>query len=689
MESLLVPKLPDATLGSSRKLEVLMLLAAGAILWLLNHPYGGIWHDARIYTLSALHWLNPTPFAEDPWFQDKSADGLTLFIPLYGMVINLLGVSNGSIFIVLTGAAFWLAATYWLCTAWFERRVASFIYLALSAIPLTYCLGYYPGQPILVLSETFATARLLAIPFSIAGLVAATQGQLWLGLFLQLLGMMFHPLISVWGLLSIILLRLSDRIVLALVAFGAVLVAVLYLNPMDIPAFRIMDEEWQAVTKATAVIVFHEGWPKIAINDALWWFSTLLFAGLFGRAGIRRLYQVVGLVAALALLISLVTSYFLPMVFLLQAQLWRALWLAVLIGFVAAMDIGWVAIRAGTIGKGVASLLALTFLFRDSGGGLVLFLSYIVWSGASDKISRFLALKPLATSKIIWAMVAMAVTVCLPDIFMDIWIIAGMERTSALGLLDDYGSKALGISAYTVAPFLLWACLTCQVHNRRYIWGVAIVMNMLLLTTAMYWDRRSPTKEHIEARYRIGGNRDMFSGLVTPGQQVYWQGNALRVWFDLGTASYVSSEQAIGIVFSRKRMTDVRHRLERVLLRERLPQSDSDLHEMAVRYMNEYRQDNSNPLDLHLYERRISLSKAGLLSLCGDSSLDFVVDMMFFPGWPVARYDETVKNGSVSYYLYDCRRWRSVTREPYLEEKHGEPRQHSRYRNRSDRTGAG
>lgn len=654
MTSYIVPRLPDATPGNMQKLlDAWMLMAAGAALWLLNHPYGGIWHDARIYTLSALHWLNPAPFSEDPWFQDKAADGLTLFIHLYGMAIKLLGVSNGAIFIVLAGAGLWLGATYWLCTAWFERRAASFIFLALSAISLTYCLG----QPMLVLSEAFATARLLAIPFSIAGLVATTQGRFWLGIFLQLLGMLFHPLISVWGLMTIVLSRLSDRIVFALVALGAALVVVLYLNPMDIPAFRIMDAEWQAMVRGTAVIVFDEMWPKLAINDALWWFSALLFGGLFGQAGIRRLYQVVGLVAALALLVSLVTSYFLPVVFLLQAQLWRALWLAVVVGFVAAMDIGWVAVRAGTIGKGLAALLALTFLFRDWGGGLVLFLFYIVWSTASDKMSRFLVLKPLATAKMTWAMVAVAVAACLPDILMDIWIIAGMERTSALGLLDDYGNKALAIASYTVVPFLFWVCLTQQGMHRHFRRSMFISLCLILLTTGMYWDRRSSTRQQIEARYRVGGNHEMFSGLITPGRQVYWQGNALRVWFDLGTASYVSSEQAIGIVFSRKRMAEVRHRLERVLLMEQLPQSDGDLHEMAIKYMSEHGISNSAPLDLHTYERNSLLTKSGVQALCLDPELDFVIDQMLVPGWPVSRYSEEIRGRNVDHYLYDCKKF--------------------------------
>ncbi|MFY9329825.1 MAG: hypothetical protein WAO76_17695 [Georgfuchsia sp.] len=554
-----------------------------------------------------------------------------------------------------------MAATYWLSVAWFEWRVGSFIFLALAASLLTYCLG----EPMLVLSESFVTARLLAIPLSIAGLVAATQGRIRLAVALQLIGMMFHPLVSIWGLLAVILLRLPDRLLLMLVVLWAGLMTLLYMNPMDIPIFREMDHEWQEVVKATAAIVFHEHWSKLAINNALWWFSALLFGGLFGQAGLQRLYRVIALVAALALLVSLITSYFLPNIFFVQAQLWRALWLAVLIGFVAALDISWVAVRAGIIGKGIAALLALTFLFRDSGGGLFLFMSYIVWSAASDKISQFFALRPLAATKIIWILVAVAVMAGLPDILMDFWIIAGMERAAALGLLENYWDMSVPISLHILVPFLVWSCLTMSSDVRFYKWVIVPCLALLLLVAGIHWDHRTLARQQLESRYRAGGNRDMFAGLVMPGQQVYWRGNTLRVWFELGTASYVSSEQAIGIVFSRNRMTEVRQRLERVIMLDSYPRDASakTRHELAARYMRKYWQSNADPMNLHKYRQNGSLSKKGLQALCRDPELDFVVSRIALPGWPVSRYSEVVGKQNVSYYLYDCNKLREFAPE--------------------------
>ncbi len=38
-----------------------------ASLWLLKHPYNGIWHDGILYTFLALNKLTPESFQERPF----------------------------------------------------------------------------------------------------------------------------------------------------------------------------------------------------------------------------------------------------------------------------------------------------------------------------------------------------------------------------------------------------------------------------------------------------------------------------------------------------------------------------------------------------------------------------------------------------------------------------------------------
>ena len=48
--------------------SVSLVLSAMA-LWLFTHPYTGFdFHDTRIYTILALHWLAPDAYARDPFF---------------------------------------------------------------------------------------------------------------------------------------------------------------------------------------------------------------------------------------------------------------------------------------------------------------------------------------------------------------------------------------------------------------------------------------------------------------------------------------------------------------------------------------------------------------------------------------------------------------------------------------------
>ncbi|CAG4883779.1 conserved membrane protein of unknown function [Georgfuchsia toluolica] len=634
-----------------------MLLAAGMALWLLNHPYAGIWHDARIYTLLAVHWLNPIPFAADPWFHGGSADELSLFAPVYGTLIKWLGISAAAKLMTLVGGFAWAVATWLLSLTCFERRPAAFIFFALVSVPLTYCLG----KPVFVLAESFVTARLFAIPLSIAGLVAAIGGRFRTGLVLQLLGMLFHPLMSVWGLLAVICLKLSDRVVVALAALTLGIVAVMFMNPADIAFLRIMDPEWQAAVKASAMVVFLDPWPKIAINDALWWFSVLLFAGHFGLLKLRRLYQVVCLISVLALLVSLITSYFLPVVFFLQAQFWRALWLAVLLGFVAAMDVGWLALKTGgSVGKGIAGLLVVTFLFRDWGGGLVLFLAFCVWSIKSRQILMLVENRTSVVARVAWMLVIGALACVLPDLLMDIWILFELPKASAQGLIENMVLMVSATFFYTVIPLLLWSCLTALKTGQRYA-GIfaASVSGLFFLVGIGLWDQRSDLKRYEESRYHRGGNRDMFPGLIQPGKQVYWNGHVLRVWFDLGTSSYVSSEQAIGIVFSEVRMKEVKRRLERVLLKSREPLAEHPMLPDGVLLdarLSEIASWNRSPLNLHAYEKTELVTRAGLRSLCRDPQLDFVIDTMNLGGWSISEYTEMVRNKKITYYLYDCRK---------------------------------
>ncbi|MEI6070133.1 MAG: hypothetical protein WCP96_22615, partial [Methylococcaceae bacterium] len=62
-------------------------------LWLLSHPYSGLYHDARLYAVQGLYHLYPHIFENDLFFQYGSQDQYSIFSLLYAQTITLFGLN--------------------------------------------------------------------------------------------------------------------------------------------------------------------------------------------------------------------------------------------------------------------------------------------------------------------------------------------------------------------------------------------------------------------------------------------------------------------------------------------------------------------------------------------------------------------------------------------------------------------
>lgn len=630
-----------------RNTEGLTALLLAGSLWLLNHRYGGIWHDARIYTLLAVHQLSPQQFVGDPWFVPKAADGLSVFPYIYGGLIRVLGIDLAAKALVALGALAWLGVGYRLCQHWFEPRLAALLLLVLASVPLSMS----PDSAIIVLSETFTTPRLFAMPFTLAAIAAAAERHSQAAAGLGLLALLLHPLLAVWGLAIAAGLYLRDRQIALLTALAATAAAALMLNPMDLPAFRPMDPDWRNVLQATAVIVFHKVWPEIAVNDPLWWFAALLLGSRLGNPKLHRLYALTLLVAAYALLASLLVSYFSQNVFLVQVQLWRALWLAAWFGCIAALDLAWAGPRLLGQRWVWPCFLLTSFLIRDYGGGLLLLALALALAARPESMQRWLQSHRPQAAKALWTTQGLILLLFLPGALVDAHIFLSMDTAPRASIGKDYLLQALTVSQLFILPLLLWCGL--DIARRRGRHGASLTAAILLVALCgLFWDARNDRARYEESRYRIGGNRDLFGGAIDPGQTVFWPNGVLRVWFDLGAPSYVSSVQAIGIVFSRERMEEVRHRLLHIRTRDGSPPQTLLPPQAAG-------------LDLHRLEAYAGTTPEGLYRLCSDSALGYFVDETPVAGIaPVASQTETVAGKRRTYYLYDCRRLRHDTAHP-------------------------
>jgi hypothetical protein len=93
---------------SSAALRGLTLIIAVATLMIATRPYSGIWHDATLYTGQALRLLQPENFSADLFFLHSSQDDYTLFTNIYAYIIDLSGVEQAAITLLLIGQVLWL-----------------------------------------------------------------------------------------------------------------------------------------------------------------------------------------------------------------------------------------------------------------------------------------------------------------------------------------------------------------------------------------------------------------------------------------------------------------------------------------------------------------------------------------------------------------------------------------------------
>jgi len=173
---------------------------------------------------------------------------------------------------------------------------------------------------------------------------------------------------------------------------------------------------------------------------------------------------------------------------------------------------------------------------------------------------------------------------------------------------------------------LLWAgLLTSGLPVRILLAGSA----SLLVFALLHWDQRLDKYRNWED-LPLSSIESPFSGAIRRGEVVLWPGSLpQRVWHELGTANYGSSDQVIGGVFSREKTFDMLRRRQRLAiasLAEFWPLSAGD----ESMLLNRYRQRTGERLDekgnLHeSYKMSIALTGPGMLYMCEDPALDRVV----------------------------------------------------------------
>lgn len=635
------------------------LLLIGAAWWLASHPYWGVWHDARVYTLMAVRWLTPEAFARDPWFMFGSQDAFTLFSPLYGSTVAWLGVEPAA-----KAWAFGLGMLFVLASWVFSRAVSRshyvFLFFALVAVPWVYCANSYDVIGEMRISESFVTSRHLAVSLSLLG-AAAVMGGRWVGAAAWFAGgMAIHPLIAIWPLLVAcgVKLGLSARWVALVAAVGALLV--LGLAWLALPGFRHLAGDWADYVRYTAKIVFPGEGGTHRLEFAATCYVLLACGFRWGTPRLRRWYFCTLIVAASAYGVYWFCSVLAPSVIVMQIQPWRANWVALLFSAVAALDLTVRGVRLSSARR-LLTLAAWTAGLAAGWGAVALLGALSVLPGLFLRFAGRLV-RGRYRGAIFGGLAAVLVLV------LCLWLASAWADVEML--VPALPIQYRGAYAQTA---LLSATLISGVGGALPLfagawigrWGrrTGLIFGLALFPLAIWtWDQpREPRLQDAFGR-ASGEPRALFGGLVKPGATVYWQGRPEYVWFLLGTASYASSVQAIGIVFSEPMTFELARRLQRIALAD-LVQGEAvgAGREALVQHFLARGLAAFEPRNLHAYERT-TLTEAGLRLLCDDPQLDFVIHDQLFPTLVRATETQAGPRNSIVWNLYRCADLRSATR---------------------------
>lgn len=589
-------------------------------LWLLTHPYTGFdHHDTRIYSVLALHWLNPDAYARDPFFMFGSQDSLSLFSPLYGTLIKFFGLGAASKIVLLSGAIVWLAAAILLARQLLSHPLARIVAVLAMMVLMQ---NYSPNGETFVLNEYFATARSWAFALGALALglwLSERPGAAW-GLAVSTL--LIHPLIGIFVIAVGLLWRLPDRIGFVLVLMASILLAGLAMSQRG--PFVWFDPVWLEFIREHArdVLVGKQGRARY---DAVLFYLSLCFlaARVSSDTRIRRFYLWAGLVSAGGFAAATLASHVAPSQLLVQAQLWRSVWLVALLSPFAAAQVFFSLWYRGNQALPLPALtwfrrsntwlalggVALLFMLPEHQGMLLAIVCLLRWL-ASDHLARALDWLQVHVRFVRMAVLGLLL-LGLPVYWVEQQILMGSigipawpEAPVWLGVLVRGG---YGPGFVVVAALLLYG-------QRKVCLFAALLLFLFALAT---WDTRTE-KDLAWGRHIANGERGgPLGALIKPGEVVLWSRRMpVRVWYDLGTAHYASPTQAVGFVFSRAKAEELLRRT--ALIRSAYAMETGREADAAV--MSE---QSENPDAIFGFS--VPHSATAIRQLCQDVALDWVV----------------------------------------------------------------
>jgi hypothetical protein len=549
-------------------------------VWMVQHRYLDIRHDAIIYSLLALARIHPDPLAADVFLRFGSQDQFTVFSPVFAFMIRHFDLAAAAALMTfISQGALYVSA--WLVARRFMSPASALVATGLLiAVP-----GYYGGAHIFSYTENFMTPRLPAEVLVLGGLAAALSHRTVVAALCILAALLIHPIIASAGVLMLLvtLLAAPRPMLAATVGLTIVLTALTGAVLMPTGPFARFDTEWLDLIGSRAPFLLESSWT---IDD--WILLEIpvsilaLGAMLSGRPMLRTICGCAIVTALSGVALSFLFCDVLHAQLPTRLQMWRCAWiasvLAVLLSPVIVAEC-WNSRRA--LVRAALAFLGCGLLMRpDSGAGIVLVLSILSAAGARlyphFKYEKYVVLGACALLLIAFAIAVMdGLTVTFGAIM----------AVAAAGAIQ----RVIQPSVRMLCAFAALPAIACVAATPGAV--------------------RSWTKLHYtpELRARFAPWRNQ----LPANSEVLWP-DPLGVWYLLNRQSYCSSPQLAGVVFSRDSAVELDRRTRVV----------GD----ALVASGAFAKDSKSATRLrHLMPSLNDLDRAGLSVVCADRDLGYFV----------------------------------------------------------------
>lgn len=573
------------------------------------------------------------------FFPDTSQDNYSVFGYLFAALIRVWGLDLATAIGLGLGHVAWLAALSF--AAW--RLVDSpWRWMAVALVAL-YPSFYDGPHRSIAYAESFLTARLWAEPFALAGVAALLARQWYLASLSLAAATLIHPIIALPGLMVATYFLLPARISAWFTLSGVALLAGIAIALGDRQsAFSVMDVDWYVLCRERSPLVFLSNWTWTDFNEPAFLAASIHAATSSRSLGLKRLGRALLATLLVGFAAAAIASQW-PITLLLQMQTWRVWWLVKVLGLILVVEwirrtwedgrngkllacgilAGLTVVESAGIVAAAALVIATMIIGRDRRFELPVSVRALAWMSVGLILWEWLWVKVLALVLTTQGLIANASN-------------TRLTATAWLGGLDDWFRLA-GIAALVLA-------LARPVRRRRAAGIVAILAGGISLAAGLaIWDRTNWGALRSSLTPAVP---DELAALAEPAtNQIYLEGGHTMLWLRLHRASYGSNQQAAGVIFSREGAFEARRRLLHITL---INGADG--------YFARHPEHAQTPA------RRASAD--AVRHVCHASALAYII--LARPAQALTEDGRfAMQFGGATRYIYDCRRIRQATTDPY------------------------